>query len=551
MGLQAPILQGGSMMRPLLLSIINEHGATANGGCEVVSRQLDGSIHRCTFREMNGRTKRLANALARRGIALGGRATTLAWNSHRHMELFWALTGVGAAIHTSNPRLAPDQLAYVINDGGGEALFCDPDLVPLVEAVAGRLGRIRHIVVLAGREAMPRSAGLKLECYEDWLAAEEPAFEWPEFDERTAATICYTSGTTGMPKGVVYAHRDCFLQTLILCSAAWFPVPGRNPLVMMPLAPMFHSSAWNYPFGAFLLGRKLVLAGRDVTPDAVLTLIRAERVTNMACASSVMQNLLHHVDATGASLEPLETLCTAATGMPAPVLRRLAEEFGLKTAHTWGMTECMFGSTGILSGAQDALPLADQAAWKATDGRQTPGFTYRLVDDEGSPVVHDGKTRGHLRVKGLWATRRYLNTEDGSALDKDGWLNTGDIATIDPDGYMRIVDRAKDLIKSGGEWIPSVALEHAAVAHPDVLQAAAIAVDHKKFQERPLLVVVKKAGSALTGEELLAFMAPGMAKWWVPDAVVFVASMETNASGKILKHKLRDQYRNHLTKAAP
>ena len=540
-------LLGGSMMMPMQLSVINEHGAVSNGACEVASRQLDGTVHRCTFREMNARTKRLANALTRRGVALGHRATTIAWNTHRHMELFYGITGVGAAIHTANPRLSQEHLSFVVNDGGGEILFFDADLLPQVEAIAGQIPRIRHFVVLASRAQMPQSSTLALECYEEWLEAESASFDWPEFDERTAATICYTSGTTGMPKGVVYAHRDCFLQTLILCSGAWLPMPRRNPLVLLPLAPMFHSSAWNYPFGAFLLGRKLVLAGRDVTPAAVVELINTERVTNMALASSVMQNLLNHVDATGASLEPLETLITASTGMPPAVLKRLGEEFGIQTAHNWGMTECMFGSSGILSGAHDALPLEEQGPYKATDGRQTPGFRFRLVDDAGAPVPHDGTTRGHLRVKGLWATRTYLNTADGSAVDADGWLITGDVATIDADGYMRIVDRAKDLIKSGGEWIPSVALEFAAVGHPEVLQAAAVAVDHAKYQERPLLVVVRKPGSTLTEAELLAFMAPKMARWWLPDAIVFVERVETNATGKILKHRLRDQYRDPLT----
>lgn len=539
-------LMGGSMMRPMLLSVINEHGAAANGGCEVVDRQLDGSLHRSTFAGINARSKRLANALTRRGLGLGGRATTIAWNTHRHMELFLGITGLGAAIHTANPRLSAEQLTYVVNDGAGEILFFDADILPQVEAIADRLRHVRAFVVLAAPGDMPESATLPLECYEDWLKDEAPTFDWPEFDERTAATICYTSGTTGMPKGVVYAHRDCFLQTLVLCSVAWLPVPARNPLVLLPLAPMFHSSAWNYPFGAFLTGRKLVLAGRDLSPGSVIELINSERVTNMALASSVMQALLHHVDETGASLEPLETLITASTGMPSAVLRRLAEEFGIETAHNWGMTECMFGSTGVLSGPEDALPLADKVPYKATDGRQTPGFTFRLVDDAGAPVPHDGQSRGHLRVRGLWATRTYLNTEEGSATDADGWLVTGDIATIDPEGYMHIVDRAKDLIKSGGEWIPSIDLEHAACAHPEVLQAAAVAVDHPRWQERPLLVVKRRAGSALTAESLLEFMAPKMVKWWLPDAVVFVDAFEVNAAGKILKHKLRDAYRDHL-----
>ncbi len=540
-------LQGGSMMMPMLLSVINEHGAVSNGSCEVVSRQLDGSVHRCTFSELNARTKQLANALLRRGLGLGHRATTIAWNTHRHMELFYGITGIGSAIHTANPRLSPEHLAYVINEGAGEILFFDPDILPQVEALAGSLPNIRHFVVLACAEDMPTSDAIALECYESWLAAEERIFEWPEFDERTAATICFTSGTTGLPKGVVYAHRDCFLQTLILSSHAWLPIPKRNPLVMMPLAPMFHSSAWNYPFGAFFMGRKLVLAGRDVSPATIIGLIGSEQVTNMALASSVMQSLLAYVDESGSSLAPLETLITASTAMPAHVLKRLGDEFGIQTAHNWGMTECMFGSSGILSGPHEALPLDGQVPFKSTDGRQTPGFKFRLVDDNGDLLPHDGRTRGHLRVRGLWATKTYLNQKEGSATDAEGWLVTGDVATIDPDGYMHIVDRSKDLIKSGGEWIPSIDLEHAAMAHPDVVKAAAIAVDHPKWQERPLLVVVKKEGSGLEENALLEFIAPKMVKWWLPDAVVFVDSMEVNAAGKILKHRLRDEYRDFLT----
>ncbi|WP_238366895.1 AMP-binding protein [Mesobacterium pallidum] len=540
-------LFGQSLMRPLLLSIINEHGAVANSGCKVIWRDLDGTVKRATFAEVNARSKQLANALTARGLTLGSRGTTIAWNTQRHLELFHGLTGIGAAIHTTNPRLAADQMNFVINDGGGEILFFDADMLPRVEEIAADLTRIREFVVLADRADMPESATLDLTCYEDMIAGEAPAFDWPEFDERTAATICYTSGTTGLPKGVVYAHRDCFLQTMTLCSVAWLPVPAANPLVMMPLAPMFHSSAWNYPFGAFYAGANLVLSGRDMTSDSVLHLMRAEDVTNLATASSVMMGLLQHVDATGGDFGKLESLITASTGMPAHIIERLETEFGIETAHNWGMTEIMFGSTGKLSGSEAALPLAGKLKYKTTDGRQTPGMTFRLVDDDGQPVPHDGKSQGHLRVKALWSTKSYLNKPDGSATDADGWLITGDIATIDPKGYMKIVDRAKDLIKSGGEWIASIDLENAALSHPGVAQVAAIAVDHDKFQERPLLVVVPKPGATVTEREILDIMRPKMAKWWLPEAVVFVDRVEVNANGKIRKNLLRDTYRQYLT----
>lgn len=542
-------LQGHSLMRPLLLSIINEHGAVANAACAVVWRDLNGVVKRSSFAEINRRTKQLANALARRGMGLGARVTTLAWNTQRHMELFYGVTGIGAAIHTTNPRLAKDQMRFVINDGGGKILFFDADMLPRVEEICTDLTNIKAFVVLADRADMPISDKITLECYEDLIGAEDSVFDWPEFDERTAATICYTSGTTGLPKGVVYAHRDCFLQTMTLCSVAWLPVPKRNPLVMMPLAPMFHSSAWNYPFGAFYAGANLVLTGRDMSADSVLELVHDENVTNMATASSIMMGLLQHVDATGGDFGMLESLITASTGMPAHVIERLETEFKIETAHNWGMTEVMFGSTGKLSGPQAALPPTERLRYKTTDGRQTPGMTFKLVDETGAPVPRDGETPGHLRVKALWSTRSYLNKDEGSATDDEGWLITGDIATIDPNGYMKIVDRAKDLIKSGGEWIPSIDLENAAIGHSDVTMAAAIAVDHDKWQERPILVVVRSLGSELDQEELLAFMRPKMATWWLPDAVIFVDDVEVNANGKIRKNILRDQYRKYLTKS--
>ncbi|MGE0584591.1 MAG: long-chain fatty acid--CoA ligase [Flavobacteriaceae bacterium] len=541
------VLHGLSMDMPLLLSVINEHGAVSNGRCEVVSRELSGEPVRFTFRQINARTKQLANALTKRGLGLGARATTIAWNTHRHLELFYGLTGIGAAIHTANPRLSNDQLAFVVNSGKGEILFFDQDILPQVEAIAPTLKHIRRFVVLERPENMPASRSLELECYEDWLGAESATFDWPEFDERTAATICFTSGTTGLPKGVVYSHRNAFLQTMTLCSLAWMPVPERNPLVLMPLAPMFHSSAWNIPFGAFYIGRKLVLPGRDLSPKAVQELISQERVTNLALVPSILANLIEYSEQTGKSLEPLEALISAGGGLSPALISKLQDQYNMKTGHNWGMTECMFGTSGILSAPQLALPKEERVIYQCTDGRQTPGFVARLVDDDGNPVAHDGKTRGHLRFRGLWATKSYLDMEEGSATDKDGWLITGDIATIDPDGYMRLVDRSKDLIKSGGEWISSIDLEKIAASHPEVSLAAAISVPHPKWQERPVMVVVRRPGSTLSEEGLLDFMRPKMAKWWVPDGVIFVDSMPLTGSNKVRKNELREEYRDYLT----
>ena len=321
-----------------------------------------------------------------------------------------------------------------------------------------------------------------------------------------------------------------------------FDLSGRTALITGSSQGIGYALAQ----GLARAGASLVLAGRDMSPEAVLGLMRAEKVTNLATASSVMMGLLAHVDQSGGDFGLLETLITASTGMPAHVIERLETEFGIETAHNWGMTEVMFGSTGKLSGPEAALPIADRMAYKTTDGRQTPGMSFRLVDDDGAPVPHDGKTQGHLRVKGLWSTRSYLNMAEGSACDAEGWMITGDIATIGPRGYMKIVDRAKDLIKSGGEWIPSIDLESAALGHPGVAMVAAIAAEHPKWQERPVLVVVRRPGATVTEAELLDHLRPKMAKWWVPDAVIFTEAVEVNANGKIRKNLLRDQYRKVL-----
>ena len=538
-------LKGLSMELPLLLSIINEHGAVAHRTTEVVSRDLAGRIHRLTFQQMNRRTKQLANALTKRGFGLGSRIATLAWNTHRHMELFYGLTGIGTAIHTVNPRLTAEHLTYIINDAGGEALFFDADMLPMVEELAPNLSRIRHYIVLEAPEDMPQSA-LPLESYEAWLEGEPETFDWPSFEERTASTICYTSGTTGRPKGVVYSHRSTFLQTMTLANLGWLPVPHRNPLVMMPLAPMFHSSAWNYPFGAFYMGKKIVLPGRDLSPRGVHELVAKERVTNMALVPSIASNLLEWVETHSLSLDPLETLITSGAGMAPALLRRLRDNHGIEVSHTWGMTECMFGSSGAITARDAALPVEEQIPYLCMDGRQTPGMVLEIFDDAGNRLPHDGTARGHLRVRGLWATKSYLNMPEGSALDAAGWLNTGDIATIDEDGYLRLVDRDKDLIKSGGEWISSVDIEKVACAHEDVVQAAVIGVPHPRWQERPLLLVQRRQGSKVTEEEILAAVRPHIAKWWVPDAVVFVEGFPLTGSNKIRKNELRAEYADYL-----
>lgn len=532
---------GLSMDLPLLISSINEHGAEAHGRTQIVSYDLAGRRQAYTFREMNRRTKRLANALVARGMALGQRVATLAWNTHRHMEVFYGATGMGCPIHTVNPRLTTEHLEYVVNEGGAEVLFFDADLAPRVIELAGRLPKVRHYVVLEAREDLPESGPLTFESYEDWLAPESDEFDWPEFDERSASTICFTSGTTGLPKGVVYSHRATVLQTMTFTSIGWMPATRSAAPVLLAVAPMFHSNAWNFPFGALYAGVKLVLPGRDLSSENLQRLIVEEGVTCAAMVPSILSNLAEYVTKTGLALGRMDAVVTSGAGA-APRLIGWLHEHGIRTTHTWGMTECMFGSSGSLMGQHSELPLEERMPYLLKDGRQTALTRMRIVDDQGRPLPHDGETRGHLRVRGLWAAKGYLNHPENGALDADGWLVTGDIATIDPDGYLKIVDRDKDLIKSGGEWISSSDLEKAAIGHPDVIMAAAIAANHPKWQERPLLIVQMRAGVAVDEEGILDIIRGQVAKWWVPDRVIGIDAFPLTATGKIRKLDLRQVY---------
>jgi len=539
-------LKGLSMDLPLLISGINEHGATAHRQTTIVSYDLNGTRFEYSFEAMNRRSKQLAHALSARGLGLGGRVATLAWNTHRHLEVFYGATGIGSAIHTVNPRLTDEHLSYVLNEGGATVLFFDFDLLARVEGIAASLTSVEHFVVLEPAEALPAVAGVSLQSYEDWLSGQPIEFDWPEFDERAASTICFTSGTTGLPKGVVYSHRATVLQTMTFTSMGWLPPPRKGPPVLCAVAPMFHSNAWNFPFGALYAGAKLVLPGRNLAPEVILQLLRREAVTCVAMVPSILTNVVELVRADGGDLGRLEAVVTSGAGA-APSLISWLNERDITTTHSWGMTEVMFGTSGALMSCHADLPTAEKLPWLLKDGRQSALTRLRIVDDEGKPLPHDGVARGHLRVRGLWAMTGYLNGPEGAALDSDGWMITGDIATIDADGYLKIVDRDKDLIKSGGEWISSSDLEKAALSHPDVVGAAAIAVPHPKWQERPLLLVQIRAGATAGREAILALMAGQVAKWWLPDDIVVVDSFPLNATGKIRKADLRLEWANHYT----
>ena len=458
-------MQGLIMDAPLLLSMFIEHASTNHGSTEIVSREGREGIHRYTYAAAERRMKQLAKALRRIGLGSGKRVGTLSWNNSRHLEIFYGVTGIGAVLYTINARLFPDQLIYMINHAEDEVLFVDADTLTLAELLAPHLRTMRAFVLMAGETDVASSSLPSLLCYEKLLAAEDDRLEWPQFDERSASIICYTSGTTGDPRGVVYSHRSTSLQTMAMSSVGWLPgsTDGRQQ-VLMPLAPMFHVDGWNFPFIAPYIGAKLVLPGRDLTPERVYELIEAEQVTIVAGVPTLWLLLTNWLEQNRKRFCSLRALLSAGATMPRELAAKLHDEFGLTTVHSWGMTEAPGATSGLACSPKPLSP--DETLNRRTaSGCATGGIRLRLVDEQGQAVSHDGETPGHLRVKGPWVASAYFKDET-RAVDDGGWLQTGDIATIDAEGCLRVVDRAKDVIKSGGEWISSVAIENAALGHP-------------------------------------------------------------------------------------
>ena len=538
------MLQGLIMDMPLMISSAIEYAAAFHGGTEIVARDVDGVIHRSTYAETHRRTKRLANALGRLGVGPGDRIGTLGWNTHRHFELFYGASGSGAVLHPINPRLFADQLVYIINHAEDAWLFIDPATLSLAEQLAPRLKPVRGFVLMGARAAMPARTTLgPLLCYEELLAAESDHYVWPQFDERSAASICYTSGTTGDPKGVVYSHRSSVLVSMLFTE--WVYRGSRNGAMetLMSLAPLFHANGWYFPYVAPMTGSKLVLPGRNFEPAMLYELFEGERVSITAGVPTMWLMLLDWMEREGRTLSHLRVVYSAGTAAPRSLFEKFAA-MGVELCQLWGMTEALGLTTPSLRPGALASPPEQRLAQRMKAGRAGFGAQLRIVDDAERSLPHDGVAVGHLRAKSPWISSSYFK-RDGEALDDEGWLKTGDVASIDPDGYVAIVDRSKDLIKSGGEWISSIALENAACSHPEVLQAAVIAAFHPKWQERPLLIVTRRPGSRLDRETLLEFLRPGVASWWLPDDVVFVSEMPMTATGKIHKLTLRERFRDY------
>ncbi|WP_281663081.1 3-(methylthio)propionyl-CoA ligase [Paraburkholderia fungorum] len=542
-------MQGLMMQQPLLIASLLTHAERHHGGQEIVSRRVEGDIHRYRYRDLAQRARRMANALASLGIQPGERVGTLAWNGYRHMELYFAVSGAGSVLHTLNPRLHVDQLAYIIEHAQDRVVFFDLTFLPLIESVAPRVKSPKIFVAMTDRAHMPRDLDLAttLLCYEDLVDGHSDAFDWPLLDENSASSLCYTSGTTGNPKGVLYSHRSTLLHTYAAALPDSLNCSARD--VIFPVVPMFHVNAWGLPYIACMVGAKLVFPGPALDGKSLHELIEDEQVTLSAGVPTVWQGLLAHVDAIAGSFSSMQRTIIGGAPCPTAMTTVFQERHRVDVVHAWGMTELSpVGTVCSFKAHQVSLPVEERYALQAKQGRPVFGIDMKIVDLDGNALPWDGAATGDLLVRGHWVMGEYFGGDDTPPL-RDGWFPTGDVARIDPDGFMQITDRSKDVIKSGGEWISSTDIENVAYLHPEVATAVCIAARHPKWDERPLLLIVKKPGSALAAEELLSFFDGRVARWWKPDAVVFVESVPLGATGKILKNQLRDQFGGHYLSA--
>jgi fatty-acyl-CoA synthase len=534
----------GLMMRwPLTISSLIRHADQCHGDTEIVSRTIEGPIHRYTYRDAHTRARRLANALGRLGVVPGERVATLAWNGYRHFELYYAVSGTGAIIHTINPRLFHDQLTHIVNHAGDRLVFFDLTFLPLVEKLAPACPGVTTWIALTDRAHMPASS-LKLLCYEELVAAESDDYAWPELDEETAAGLCYTSGTTGHPKGVLFSHRSTVLHAMAVCLPDAKGYSAQS--VILPIVPMFHVNAWGIPYSAPLVGAKLVFPGAGLDGKSLYELFESEGVKSSAGVPTVWLGLIQYMKQNNLKFSTFEQTTIGGSACPPAMIRTLRDDFGVSVAHGWGMTEMSpVGTIGSPKAKHRNLSADERFTLSLKQGRPLYGVEMKIVDAEGRTLPHDGIAAGDVMVKGPWVMRDYFKNDQPSPLSADGWFPTGDVGSIDPDGYLQITDRSKDVIKSGGEWISSIELENVAIGHPGVAEAAVIGVFHPKWNERPLLLVVKKQGAGLTRDEMLKFYEGKIAKRSTPDDVVFVDELPHTATGKLSKKVLRETYKAH------
>ena len=542
------MLKGLMMEAPLSLIDVLDYGARIHRKAEIVSVTVEGGLHRQSYAQTLQRVARLAHGLVALGVKPGDRVATLAWNGYRHLELYYAIAGIGAVCHTINPRLPAEQMAYIVNHADDSLLFFDTTFAPLVSGLRDQFPEHTRYVAMTDRAHMPD--GQDLLCYEDLLEGQPDHYDWPELDENTACALCYTSGTTGAPKGALYSHRSCLLQAMftMVCASGSFPVGDR----VLPVVPMFHVNAWGLPYMAPLAGASLIMPGPALDGDSLFRLMDEESVDSAWGVPTVWLGLLAEMKRHGRKPGALKRVSIGGSAAPRSMVRAFEQDYQVDVMQGWGMTEMNpTGTMSTLTEGQADLPLEERIELKTTQGRQLFGVRMKLVDEDGNEVPQDGEAVGELLVKGPTVIRAYFNNDEASAkaFDKDGWFATGDMAKLTPDGVLYIVDRAKDLIKSGGEWISSIDLENLAAAHPDVQECAVIGVPHPKWDERPLLIVVPQPDAARDKQALLDHMAGSIAKWQLPDDVIYVDELPHTATGKVSKRHLREDYMDYLGNA--
>jgi fatty-acyl-CoA synthase len=530
---------------PLLISSLIEFAALNHGGEEIVSRTVEGPIHRYTYKECVVRSRQLAKALEKLGVEQSDRIATLAWNGYRHVEIYYGVSGMGAICHTINPRLFPEQIAYIVNHAEDKYIFMDLTFVPLIEAIIDHIPHVKGFVIMTDEANMPQTKLSNVICYENLLATADDDYKWPVFDERTASSLCYTSGTTGNPKGVLFSNRSTILHSYAVCTLDGLGL--SNAETILPVVPMFHVNAWGIPYAAAMSGAKMVMPGARMDGQSLYELMESEQVTLSAGVPTIWMMLLGYMKENGKKFTSMKRTVIGGAAAPRAMIETFEKDYNVNVLHAWGMTEMSpLGTACNLKKKHRDFSIDQKIDLSLKQGRAIYGVDMKIVDFAGNDLPWDGVAFGNLLVRGPWITSGYFKGEGGDAVvDEDNWFDTGDVATIDPDGYMQITDRSKDVIKSGGEWISSIDVENEAVGCPGIAEAAVIAVSHPKWDERPLLVAVREENSSVTREQVLEHLKGSLAKWQLPDDVIFVDQLPHTATGKILKTKLRGEYKDY------